>query len=182
MAYLPTPAATRALSVMLCRCDAPPMLYQLPQSEQPLLEDVLPQIQGLLHSLDSKCSPESFGMDERFQLEVSDARAVFTVRAVLNLNQAQPGLLRNEYVSDMMSDIWSVDGADACSVYGTVVWIVSYLGEDTHKGDIDVVFNFDAPYVRSFKTLQREWKQGWASAKADGRRVAWSLRMLERMK
>ena len=165
---------------MFCPCNAPPRLYMLAQSERPLVEDVLPQVQGLLESLHPECSAESFGMDDRLRLEVSDARAVFTVRAVLSLDQAQSGLPRNEYVSDMMSDIWSMYGADACSFYGTVVWLVSYLDEDRDLGDIEVVFNFDAPYVRSFENLQSEWKLGWADAKADGRKTAWSLRILER--
>ena len=80
MASFFTRAATRTLCVMLCPCDAPPRLYRLPQSEQPLLEEVLPQVQGLLHSLHPQCSAESFGMDDRLRLEVSDARAVFTMR------------------------------------------------------------------------------------------------------
>lgn len=152
----------------------------LPQSERPLVEDVLPQVQRLLESLHPECSAESFGMDDRLKLEVSDARAVFTMRAVLSLDQEKCGLPRNEYVSDMMSDIWSMYGADACSFHGTVVWLVSYLAEDRDLGDIEVVFNFDAPYVRSLEKLRSEWKLGWADAQADGRKTAWSLRMMKR--
>ena len=96
-------------------------------------------------------------MDDRLKLEVSDPRAVFTMRAVLSLDQAQPGLPRNEYVSDMMSDIWCKYGEDACSFHGTVVWLVSYLAEDGDLGDIGVVINFDGPYVRAFEKLRREW-------------------------
>lgn len=178
MASLPKRAPTRTLSVMLCPCDAQPTLYKLPQSEQPLLEDVVAQAQDLLHSLHSECSPESFGIDDLFQLSVSDARAIFTLRAVLSTHQAQSGLPRNEYVSNMMRDIL---GPGAPSVYGTVVWLVSYASEDKDGEDIDVAFDFDAPYVRPLSKLASEWKQGWATAQAHGYKSAWSLRLLEGM-
>lgn len=171
-------AATRTLSVMLCPCDAQPRLYRLPQSEQPLLEDVVAQAQHLLHSLHPQCSAESFGMDDCFELWVSDRLAIFTLRAVLSTHQAESGLPRNEYVSNMMRHIL---GSGAPSVYGTVVWLVSYASEDKDGEDIDIVFDFDAPYVRSLSKLASEWKQGWANAQADGYGSAWSLRLLENM-
>lgn len=180
MASMASPAVTRTLSVMFCPCNAKPRLYMLPQSDRPLIEDVLPQVQGLLESLNPGCTAESFGMDDRLKLEISDARAVFTMRAVLSLDQEKCDLPRNEYVSDMMSDIWCMYGENACSFYGTVVWLVSYLAEDRDLGDIEVVFNFDAPHVRSFEKLQREWKLGWEDAQADGRKTAWSFRMMKR--
>ncbi len=176
MASMASPAVTRTLSVMFCPCNAPPRLYMLPQSDRPLIEDVLPQVQRLLGSLHRGCSAESFGMDDRLKLNVSDARAVFTMGAVLSLDQEKCGLPRNEYVSD----IWCMYGEDACSFYGTVVFLVSYLDEDRDLGDIEVVFNFDAPYVRSLEKLRSEWKLGWADAQADGRKTAWSLRILQR--
>ena len=178
MASPPTRAATRTLSVMLCPCDAQPRLYRLAKSEQPLLEDVVAQAQHLLHSLHSQCSAESFGVDDQLQLWVSDPRAIFTLRAVLSTRQAQSGLPRNEYVSNMMRHIW---GLGAPCFYGTVVWLVSYASEDKDGEDIDVAFDFDAPYVRSLSKLASEWKQGWGNAQADGYRTPWSLRLLEGM-
>jgi len=177
----PTPAATKTLFVMLCPCDAPPTLYKLPQSEQsekPLLEDVVAQAQHVLHRRHPECSAESFGMDDRFTLWVADTRNIFTLRAVLSTQQAQSVLPRNEYVSDMMRQIW---GSGAPSVHGTVVWLVSYASEDKHGEYIDVAFDVDAPHVRSLRKLASEWKQGWATAQALGHESTWSLRVLEDM-
>lgn len=174
-------AATKTLPVMFCPCSGPPTLYKLPQSpqsEQPLLEDVVAHAQDLLHSLHSECSAQSFGMDDRFQLVVSDKRSIWTLRAVLSTQQAQSVLPRNEYVSDMMRQIW---GSGAPSVHGTVVWLVSYASQDKDGEDIDVAFDFDAPHVRSLPELTSEWKKGWADAQAHGYNEAWSLRVLEDM-
>lgn len=165
---------------MLCPCEGPPRLYMVAQSEQPLLEEVLPQLKALFQTWYPDRSKESFGMDERLELNLSDDAGIFTVKAFLSLEQTNSTLPRNKYVSDMMSNIWSMHGADKCSFYGNVVWLVSYLDEDIEMGDIEVVFNFDEPYVHSFKDLESEWKLWFASGQANGKKGSWSLRGVER--